>query len=397
MPTWNFDGIPDSTASQEPTAPPAGMLPGLDRGVAGMTPETGTPESISANRTALLTSALRLAPSLVRNPLLSGPLAGAAEYGAEKIEGSPVSPMRIGISSLVPFAGWGLGQGASVVRRHFGQQAADEAAVGAKLGEMSPALKNEGTGPSMQAVLKGAQGPDALSQQFREGMGGAQKAVGEAVFPVPAFKSVFPGAPETMTLKDAMDYFTALGAGGFSSKTGAVRDGMRPMALRTARMEASQQIAQGLATISPEAAQMFLTAERSYGQGAEILRIFRTKGVLDPAVGGLNMGKLQAVVGERMKEIERRFGPEVARSFYDAVYRGGRAPAMDIPRGALPIRAYPGSLTSEAFRIPLPTKYTGSPLSIPTQPFTAGGLGLEDILARSGGVAGIPPSIAPPR
>jgi hypothetical protein len=96
----------------------------------------------------------------------------------------------------------------------------------------------------------------------------------------------------------------------------------------------SQEVSDGLATVSSGLAKRYREMDQRYGQGAEMLRFLKQPGLVDED-GKLNMKVLQeAFKEERRSGIERRFTPAQVKELSDAIFRGAPATATDVMKRA---------------------------------------------------------------
>lgn len=301
---------------------------------------------------------------------VAGSVAGGMVGGA--LEGSPATGAGVGAASGL--VGEGLGYMAGAVRRHFGQQAADEKRIGAMFQERSPALRNPGTAAGLNEQVAQRTQPE-LSTALEQGLQDINAVLGGAsMIASPAIQEAFPDAPARMTFIQAANYVKTLGAKGWSRSSGAASGGGGGSIARDLRAEAIEEIKAQLPQAQADAWARYTSA---YGQGKILLDLLQEPNVLYPAkagesFSGLGVPALQQKGAQYYTEgdLGRRFNTVEARSIESALQRGGTfSEGTDYPRGMFR-RFYEGP-GAQTFRIPLPTRYVGTPLMVPSAPFTA--------------------------
>lgn len=363
---------------------PFSQDPGTRAAIGGMSqfivPQTATGAGIALG--SLASGGLPLASRLIgaaAGGFLGGGLEGAPNVGA--VEG--LGAGLVGEAAAYPFSA-GL--------RALRQGATDVKNVGRAVGEISPTLGRQVDAVGLQDRLKGRSGAKALSEEYA----GTREAVGTAMAGQPGFGPAQSGFPAPLSSNSvsapvggALDQLTGKVAMTFEEAASAIeslRAGRHPLTThltgsakgateRSLKAKAVEELTTALNYHDPLLGTLFRDAESAYGQGYELLRLFRTKGVLDPATGGLNMANLQRLAGEKQAVLEAMLGPAGWATLERAVYRGGSPPGMDQPRRIPSIFTLPD--------IKLPTSYVGEALSVPSSPFVTGAVNALDEFQRS--------------
>lgn len=352
-----------------------GTQQALDAGAEFLVPQSTTSLGIMAG--GLASGGMGFLPAVM------GGMAGGLIGGS--FEDRPLTGAAVGAGSAA--LGEGVRYGTDVIRRHFQQQGVDESRIADTFGSLSPALQGDGTGPGLARQV-GTRAQKDLSAALEAGLQDINTQLGGgATFSSRAIAEAFPSAPAQMTFLDAVRYIKMLGAGGWSPTSGNVTGGMGGMAARDLRAEAIEEIA---ALLPSNLADAWSRLNGAYAKGKVGLDLLQEPNVLfsskpgTPTKGAINVPALQAKASQYFVEgdLTKRLGPAELTNLESGVMRGGSfGLATDRTRGIMP-RAYLGGIGTEVFRIPLPTKYVGNPITTPSWPFIGAAGNLLDEAAR---------------
>lgn len=350
---------------------------------------------------AVALETIRTAPSLIPGPAGAG-LTGLSNLAADVMGAEPPNLPRAGRAAGTALAGGaigaGLARGAGALSRLrlLGIGASKDPGIAARgIQETGTALKPEGTAESLQQVMRGGVGREAM----RASRGAEEAAIAQQLptrppltidTPVPPtgpFSPPFSREQFTRGLERLRD----LGKQGFSGRSGEARDVAAAQAARIEREQVTKQIRQGLSQADPTGGltKAFDAMQRRYGAGSALLRLFQPRGPASPepllgqaanveqplSATGFNLRELQAQAGKAEEALRARLGPQAMERLMRTLFRGGRPPVGDQPL-SIPLSIRGG------LRVPIGlTRLAG-----PGRQFDPA---LLQMLLQSGGVGGV--------